>query len=78
MLVGHKLCEMAVVAVRLAGHAGRVVGERHPECAAFAGVKLMHAAGHAGRHAPLRHRVRVEQGPVDGRARRSKVAADPC
>ena len=80
LLVRHELDEAAVVRVgvccRLAGPGRRVVRERDPERAAFAGIKSMHVAGHAGRHHPLRDRSRIEKRAIDGSAGRVHAATD--
>ena len=64
LLVRHELHEVAVVRVgvrgRLAGPGRRVVRERDPERATFAGVELVHVTGHAGRHPPRRDRARID------------------
>ncbi len=54
----------------------RVVGERDPEGAAFAGVEGMHVTGHAVRHFPLRDGARIEEGSINARAGGVNVAAD--
>jgi hypothetical protein len=80
LLVGHEVYEAAVVRVgvsgRLAGPGRRVVRERDPERATFAGVERMHVAGHAGRHHPHRYRARVEKRAIDDRAGGVHVATD--
>jgi hypothetical protein len=80
LLVRHELHEAAVVRVgvraRLAGPCRLVVRERDSERATFAGVELMHEAGHAGRHLPCRERARVDERAINDRARRLHVATD--
>ena len=56
--------------------ARRVVGERDPEGAAFAGVEGMHVTAHAVRHFPLRDGARIEEGAINARARGVNVAAN--
>jgi hypothetical protein len=62
LLVGFELHEAAVERVgargRFADPGRRIGGERKPKRAAFASVKRMHVAGHAGRHHPSRDRNR--------------------
>src|SRR6266540_7123561 len=76
----YELHEAAVVRVGvrgcLTGPARRVVRERDPEGAAFAGVEGMHVTGHAVRHFPLRDRARIEEGAIDDRAGGVNVATD--
>jgi hypothetical protein len=62
---------------RLAGPGRRVVGERDPEHATFAGVEGMDVTGHAGRHHPRGDRARIEQRAIDGRAGCVHVPTDP-
>ncbi len=68
LFVRHELCEVAVVGVgvgcRLASPTRRVVRERDPEQAAFAGIEFMYAAAHAGWHPPFRDRARIQEGPI--------------
>jgi hypothetical protein len=78
LLVRHQPLEAAVVRVgvggRLAGAGRRVVRERDPEGAAFAGVERMHLAGHPVRHLPSDDGVRIEQRAIDLLAGRPDVA----
>ncbi len=64
LLVGNELREAAMVRVgvraRLTRPSWCVVREGDPERPSFAGVELMHLAGHPGRHLPHRDRTRVE------------------
>src|ERR1700733_5860763 len=82
LLVRHQPGEVAVVGIslggRLAGRARRVIGERYPEGAPFAGIELVNPAGHAIRHPPLLDRIRIEERPVDSRAWRADMASDLC
>jgi len=73
---GEATVEGVGVGGRLAGAGRRVIGERDAEGAAFAGIERAHVAGHAGRHHPRRHGARVDQRPIDGRARGIDVEAD--
>ena len=81
LLVRYEPGEVAVVGVgtwcRLAGPVRRVVAERDPERAAFAGIELMHVAGHAFRHSPFRDRVRIQERLVDSQTRSVHVSRDP-
>jgi len=78
--VRRELHEAAVVCVgvrgRLAGPGRRVVRERDPERATFAGVERMHVAGHAGRHLPRRDRALIEKRAINDRAGRVHAAID--
>jgi hypothetical protein len=80
LLVRHELHEAAMVCVgvrgRLAGPGRRVIRERNPERATFAGVERMHVAGHAGRHHPRRDRARIEKRAINDRAGRVQAATD--
>lgn len=80
LLVGHELHEATMICVgvrgRLASSGPLFVGERDPKEAALAGVELMYVAGHAGRHFPLRNRLRIEQRAIDNRAGRTDMAMD--
>src|SRR5207249_11810644 len=80
LLVYHELHEAAVVRVgvrgRLADPGRRVVRQRDPERATFAGVERMHVAGHAGRHHPSRDRARSEKRAIEARAGRVYMPTD--
>jgi len=80
LFIRHKLHKAPVVGVGvrccLADLGRFVVGERYPEDATLASFKLMHVAGHAGRHFPLGNLVLINESIVDSRARRTNVAAE--
>ena len=80
LLVRHDLHEATVDRVgvrgRLAGPGRRVVRERDPKRATFAGGERMHVAGHAGRQHPRRDRAHIEKRAMDDRAGRVHAATD--
>jgi hypothetical protein len=77
LLVRNEPHEATVVRVglrrRLAGPGWRVVRERDPERAIFAGRELVDEAGHAGRHFPPRDYKGIEKCTIDGCAGRLDV-----
>ncbi len=80
LLIRHELHETAMVRIGVRGrltHSGRrVIRERDPDRATFAGFELMHVAGHAGRHLPLNDGFRIDKCAVDSCALRVYVLAD--